>query len=74
MAKVSLSDISKPSSMATNRPKNAATELNNLGLKKGLEVQKKTAKDLFRETISGEKGGPVAALKNTIGRSLDVFA
>lgn len=49
-------------------------ELNGFGVKKSLAVQKQTAKNLFKETISGEKTGPMGALKNQIGRNIDIQA
>lgn len=70
----SISNLNTSVQSRSNRPKDISTELNNFGIKKDLETQKRTSKELVRETISGEKGGPVAALKNQIGRNIDIKA
>lgn len=54
--------------------KDIQQELNGYGIRKSLETQKQTAKTLLKETISGEKGGPLASLKNQIGRNIDLRA
>lgn len=54
--------------------KDIQQELNGAGLRKSLETQKQTSKALLKETLSGEKGGPIASLKNQIGRNIDISA
>lgn len=67
-----VSDFIKQQSRPVNV--NVNMEQNNFGIKKNPAPGKDVASQLVRETISGEKGGPVTAMKNQIGKSIDVRA